>query len=430
MLTELLRGGSCFDGPRNCRSAFRFPLHPDYTFYHVGFRVVCPLPSSTMNQSDSSVQQFLDLILGRLNSLEARLFTPTSNRTHLGISEEALHGKLATHPDGTPMASIGKAIDLVELVANGPAVPEGRESASVVEQLTDEELLGLMHQSMRDDLAEVSRLAALQVATEPGVFRVTLNYDVVRFARAVLARLGHQPAPPAEGEVIEWVRGIEPWATWLASGGCLESAQIEIAQLVFSALARWGRQPAPPAEGETGDPVIPSLYRGHQIEAYRDGFHAGHRFAHARAAELLQQRPEPVPGTFEVTDEQRDAVRAAVANAIGDGAYDCFRVWEAWNVGTMGQDDFKPIVEDDSRIAEIADAAIDELVALKRQQRHPAPVPVGERLPGPKDLDAEGTCWMWNRTAYTWGLFRLDLTAHSHWLPATALPLPAGEVVQ
>jgi hypothetical protein len=55
---------------------------------------------------------------------------------------------------------------------------------------------------------------------------------------------------------------------------------------------------------------------------------------------------------------------------------------------------------------------------------HHAPVPVGERLPGVEDCDAEGTCWVWNFTAYTWGLFRLDLTAHSHWLPHWALPLP------
>ena len=56
------------------------------------------------------------------------------------------------------------------------------------------------------------------------------------------------------------------------------------------------------------------------------------------------------------------------------------------------------------------------------------PVPVAERLPGEGDLDVEGTCWVWNFTAYTWGLFRLDLTAHSHWLPAHVIPLPqAGE---
>ena len=58
------------------------------------------------------------------------------------------------------------------------------------------------------------------------------------------------------------------------------------------------------------------------------------------------------------------------------------------------------------------------------QRQAPVPAPVSERLPGPEDCDAEGLCWVWNFTAYTWGMFRLDLTAHSHWLPAHALPLP------
>lgn len=82
--------------------------------------------------------------------------------------------------------------------ADGPAVPEGREPASVNQHPTDAELLELMNKSMRDDLAEVSRLAALQAGTEPGVFRVCLNYDVVQFARAVLARWVHPGWQPIE----------------------------------------------------------------------------------------------------------------------------------------------------------------------------------------------------------------------------------------
>ena len=78
-----------------------------------------------------------------------------------------------------------------------------------------------------------------------------------------------------------------------------------------------------------------------------------------------------------------------------------------------------------SRAAAVIQNQEAEIERLKAQQP-PAPAPVSEP-PKPKDLDAEGTCWVWNRTAYTWGLFRLDLTAHSHWLPAHALPLPAGE---
>lgn len=58
---------------------------------------------------------------------------------------------------------------------------------------------------------------------------------------------------------------------------------------------------------------------------------------------------------------------------------------------------------------------------------HPAPVPVSERLPGVEDMDSEGTCWCWHSVMYTWGLFRFDPTAHSHWLPYWALPWPGDQ---
>jgi len=68
--------------------------------------------------------------------------------------------------------------------------------------------------------------------------------------------------------------------------------------------------------------------------------------------------PEHVGGS--INDEQRETVRAAVAEALGD-TYDCTRVWEAWQVGTMGPDDFVLVAEDDDRVAEIADAAIEAI---------------------------------------------------------------------
>jgi hypothetical protein len=61
---------------------------------------------------------------------------------------------------------------------------------------------------------------------------------------------------------------------------------------------------------------------------------------------------------IEVTEELRQAVIEAVAGALGGCAYDCTRVWSAWSYGTMSQDDFSLIAGDDSRLAEIADAAI------------------------------------------------------------------------
>ncbi|WP_167368590.1 hypothetical protein [Paraburkholderia tuberum] len=80
------------------------------------------------------------------------------------------------------------------------------------------------------------------------------------------------------------------------------------------------------------------------------------------AWKIWQARAASTQATATLTDERRQTVRDAVAAALGD-AYDCLRVWEAWGIGTMSQDDFQLVTDDESRIAEIADAAIDALLA-------------------------------------------------------------------
>ncbi|ARP86265.1 hypothetical protein [Bordetella genomosp. 9] len=86
---------------------------------------------------------------------------------------------------------------------------------------------------------------------------------------------------------------------------------------------------------------------------------------HARLVPSLWQPLPPFPGAHpsQQEDDVRDAalrerVRDAIAAAIGGSAYDCGRVWSAWSVGTMGEDDFFPIVDQDERLDEITDAAI------------------------------------------------------------------------
>jgi hypothetical protein len=64
-------------------------------------------------------------------------------------------------------------------------------------------------------------------------------------------------------------------------------------------------------------------------------------------------------------------------------------------------------------------------------QRHPAPVPVSERLPG------NALCWWYepdeddDGSGYggSWTLLRIcgAVSCYTHWLPATALPLPTTE---
>lgn len=88
---------------------------------------------------------------------------------------------------------------------------------------------------------------------------------------------------------------------------------------------------------------------------------AGCGFDTLRLALSMEGRPrhfeERQSGRFDLPDITRppadappvkqsltseDAVRDALLSELGD-AYDCGRVWEAWSVGTMGEDDFSPI---------------------------------------------------------------------------------------
>jgi hypothetical protein len=65
---------------------------------------------------------------------------------------------------------------------------------------------------------------------------------------------------------------------------------------------------------------------------------------------------QPVPPQT-LNAELRETVCTAVESALGE-AYDCTRVWSAWGIGTMSQDDFTPVASDAGRVAEIVDAAL------------------------------------------------------------------------
>ena len=58
---------------------------------------------------------------------------------------------------------------------------------------TDEEIMELMPQQMRDDLAAAARaLAGFTGPKAAGAYRIILNRHAVDHARAVLAKWGHQ----------------------------------------------------------------------------------------------------------------------------------------------------------------------------------------------------------------------------------------------
>ena len=94
---------------------------------------------------------------------------------------------------------------------DGPAVPESREPASVVGEPSDEELLELMPETMRDDISYAAEL--LGVTCD----ETDKTCAVLEYARAVWAQAcaiqrdrNARPAPPAEGEVAELVEFLTP----------------------------------------------------------------------------------------------------------------------------------------------------------------------------------------------------------------------------
>ena len=70
--------------------------------------------------------------------------------------------------------------------------------------------------------------------------------------------------------------------------------------------------------------------------------------------------PASQEGAHAAREEVRDAVRDAVAGALS-GTYYCNRVWSAWSVGTMSEDDFSPADEDDDILDGVVDAVFEAL---------------------------------------------------------------------
>jgi hypothetical protein len=200
------------------------------------------------------------------------------------------------------------------------------------------------------------------------------SQDAIGFAYAVLAQWGNAlPRISADGlqPSMDEVMGLAK------AFGLEVNSPDALMWLVMTALASWGDTPAPapPPHAESAEPgevaelvefLTPTREQAGAISL--DAFRKLRRAAsllQQQEAELAALRGVPVA---ELDDQHREAVYQAVAEALGSGAYDCLRVWEAWGVGTMGPDDFVPVAEDSDRVAEIADAAIEAIRAIPAPQ--------------------------------------------------------------
>ena len=72
-----------------------------------------------------------------------------------------------------------------------------------------------------------------------------------------------------------------------------------------------------------------------------------------------------------MTTNTNAALRKKLIDMIAEhlsGTYRCLRTWEAWNFGTMSQDDFDDVGESDTP-AELADAILAALSNAARRQQ-------------------------------------------------------------
>jgi hypothetical protein len=129
-------------------------------------------------------------------------------------------------------------------------------------------------------------------------------------ARAALARWACPATPttlpvPDHVNLIGFAFGREPWATWLRSGGCLESAHCELSDLMLAVLAKRGRPVAPSA------PEVPSAEVKELVAALKE---PGDPFPEYRTitseqadriAALLQQLSAPAPAVAPVAVSER-----------------------------------------------------------------------------------------------------------------------------
>jgi len=145
-----------------------------------------------------------------------------------------------------------------------------------------------------------------------------------------------------------------------------------------------------------------------------------------------------------MNDKMIKRIGAALIPAL-TGTYDCIRVWEAWSVGTMGEDDFEEVSENPERLNEIAQAVISaltpaDIVALGARCWQPietAPkdgskiilARIGENEVG-KNLGVWWACsGSWSEKYSRWwdGIEPCGFNHPTHWMPLPAAPSPTGK---
>lgn len=116
----------------------------------------------------------------------------TMTNEYRNLCAEMAEIEEAMNTGNTLISNQGQALDGFSALAAFRDVAVRARIALEAERqgLTDMELLELMPQQMCDNLAAASRALAQQAGTAAGIFRNTLNRDVIDYARIILS---HRP---------------------------------------------------------------------------------------------------------------------------------------------------------------------------------------------------------------------------------------------
>ncbi len=110
------------------------------------------------------------------------------------------------------------------------------------------------------------RLTEVAEATADS-FNIGLMNDAIDAATAALNAEPSENVPiPDHASMLAFACGREPWATWLKSGGPLESAHLELSDLMLAVLAQWGQSTPPAQEDLATDQLMAANLSALQVE--------------------------------------------------------------------------------------------------------------------------------------------------------------------
>jgi hypothetical protein len=238
--------------------------------------------------------------------------------------------------------------------------------------------------------AEGSKLAFMSVRGEGSGYRISgpkalggsrklegteiRQDDLVEFiksyapkALAELQALAERTSSAGSAVVMSDEQILQTWAQYRASAvgkGGMVPDPIEFARAILSAAAAQPAQkPYGWLTGESTGHRQGQLEHVTNYEFAKEICEENNKLNRQYDPEHVDVQPIPLYAaaqakqSFENIEELVERMRDALAEVLGE-AMDCTRVWSAWGYGTMSQDDFQVIANDDDRLDEIARAAV------------------------------------------------------------------------